>query len=189
MHDEAKRTTFGSHFGEMRSMQGSHCHVATSPSHDVGVNKCRSQPVTTSQRHHVATSPRRDVTTSRRHHVATSPRRDVTTSRRHHVATSPRRDVTTSRRHHVATSPRRDVTTSRRQLKNLYLIIKCERAREFRASKNVRPEIRNFRTWQHRLQGSPWIFVLVFPYCFDYFLDHMRMFFTLHILFLSFMMF
>ena len=26
--------------------------------------------------------PRRDVTTSRRHHVATSPRRDVTTSRR-----------------------------------------------------------------------------------------------------------
>ena len=72
--------------------------------------------VTTSRRHHVATSPRRDVTksrrrvnnaevnnsaTSRRHHVATSPSRDVTTS--------PRRDVTTSRRHHVATSPRRDV--------------------------------------------------------------------------------
>ena len=105
----------------------------------------------TSRRHHVATSPRRDVTTSRRHHVATSPRRDVTTSRRHHVATSPRRDVTTSRRHHVATSPRHHVATSpshdvgskncrsqqfshvatsRRQLENLHLIIKCQRARK-----------------------------------------------------------
>ena len=79
-------------------MQGSHCHVATSPSHDVGVNKCRSQP------------------------------------------------VITSRRHHVATSSRRDVTTLRRQLKNLHLIIKCERARELRVQKNVRLEIRNFRT-------------------------------------------
>ena len=76
-YDEAKRTTFGRHFGAMRSMQGGHFHVAT--------------------------SPRRDVTKSRRlvNHVAEvniSPRRDVTTSRRHHVTTSPRRDVTTSRR-------------------------------------------------------------------------------------------
>ena len=125
-YDEAKRTTFGNHFGTKRSRQGSHCHVATSPRRDVtksrrGVNKCRSQPFTTSRRHHVATSPRRDVTTSRRHHVATSPRRDVTTS------------------------PRRDVTTSRRQLENLHLIIKCQMAREFRALENVRPGRRNFR--------------------------------------------
>ena len=73
-----------------------------------------------------------------------------------HVATSPRRDVTKSRRggqqtqkstsHHVATSPRRDDATSRRQLKNLHLIIKCERARKSRASGSVRLEARNFRT-------------------------------------------
>ena len=55
----------------MRSKQGStatsrRLHVATSPSHDVEVNYCRSQPVLTSRRHHVATSPRRDATTSRR---------------------------------------------------------------------------------------------------------------------------
>ena len=93
-----KRTTSGSHFGEMRSMQGSHCHVAT--------------------------SPRRDVTKSRRGG----------------------QQMQKSTRHQVATSPRRDVTTSRRQLKNLHLIIKCEGARDFRELKNVRPEIRNFRT-------------------------------------------
>ena len=43
-----------------------HCHVATSPNHDVEVNYYRSQPGLTSRRHHVATSSRRDVTTSRR---------------------------------------------------------------------------------------------------------------------------
>ena len=42
--------------------------------------------------------------------------------------------------------PRRDVTTSRRQLKILHLIIKCEGARDSRASKNVRPETRIWRT-------------------------------------------
>ena len=108
-------------------------------------------------------------------HVATSPRRDVIKSRRggqqmqkstiHHVATSSRRDVITSRRHHVATSPSRDVTTSRRQLKNLHLIIKCERAREFRVLKNVRPEIRNLRTcntdFKHLLGFLYWFFFIV----------------------------
>ena len=92
-------------------------HVATTPSHDVGVNKCRSQP------------------------------------------------FTTSRRHHVATSSRRDITTSRRQLKNLHLIIKCERAREFRVLKNVRPEIRNLRTcntdFKHLLGFLYWFFFIV----------------------------
>ena len=76
-------------------------HVATSPSHDVGVNKCRSQPV----------------------------------------------------------------TTSRRQLKNLHLIIKCERAREFRVLKNVWPEIRNFRTcntdFKDLLGFLYWFFLIV----------------------------
>ena len=92
-----------------------------------------------------------------------------------HVATSPRRDVTKSRRggqqmqkstiHQVATSSRRDVTTSRRQLKNLHLIIKCERAREFRVLKNVRPEIRNLRTcntdFKHLLGFLYWFFFIV----------------------------
>ena len=92
-----------------------------------------------------------------------------------HVATSPRRDVTKSRRggqqmqkstiHHVTTSSRRDVTTSRRQLKNLHLIIKCERAREFRVLKNVRPEIRNLRTcntdFKHLLGFLYWFFFIV----------------------------
>ena len=92
-----------------------------------------------------------------------------------HVATSPRRDVTKSRRgdqqmqkstiHHVATSSRRDVTTSRIQLKNLHLIIKCERAREFRVLKNVRPEIRNLRTcntdFKHLLGFLYWFFFIV----------------------------
>ena len=58
-------------FGTMRSRQGIHCHVATSPRRDVGSTMQKS-----------TTSPRRDATTSRRHHVATPPRRDVTTSRR-----------------------------------------------------------------------------------------------------------
>ena len=86
-----------------------------------------------------------------------------------------RRDVSTSRRHQVTTwgstnaevnqSSRRDVTTSRRQLKNLHLIIKCERAREFRALKNVRPEIRNFRTcntdFKDLLGFLYWFFLIV----------------------------
>ena len=64
--DEARRTTFGSLFGAMRSRQESHCHVATSPRRDVtksrrGGQLNRSQPFTTSRRPHVATSPRRDV--------------------------------------------------------------------------------------------------------------------------------
>ena len=67
--------------------------------------------------------------------------------------------------HHVATSLRRDVITSRRQLKNLHLIIKCERAREFRASKNVRPEIRNWRTYntdfKDLLGFLYWFFLIV----------------------------
>ena len=125
-YDEAKRTTFGSHFGAMRSMQGGHCHVATSPRRDV----------TKSRRHHVATSPSHDVWStmwqkSTFHHVATSPRRDVTKSRRHHVATSPSHDVWSntwqkSTFHHVATSPRRDVSSkicisslNARRLRNL----------------------------------------------------------------------
>ena len=115
-----------------------------------------------------------------------------------HVATSPRRDVTKSRRggqllqkstiSHVATSPRRDVTTSRRQLKILHLIIKCEGARKSRALKNVRPETRIGRP--ATLTGR---FFLDFCIGFSLFawllLDHMRIFFTLHVLFLSFMMF
>ena len=66
----------------MRSRQGSHCHVATSPRRDVTKSRRGGQLLQKSTRHHVMTSPRRDVTTSRRHHVATSPRHDVTTSRR-----------------------------------------------------------------------------------------------------------
>ena len=130
--DEARRTTFGSLFGAMRSRQGSHCHVAT--------------------------SPRRDVSTSRRHQVTTW--RSTNTEVNH----SPRRDVPTSRRHHVATSPRRDVTTSRRQLKNLHLIIKCEGARDSRASRNVRPETRIWRTcntdFENILGFLYWFFLL-----------------------------
>ena len=120
------------------------------------------------------------------------------TSRRLHVATSPSHDVEvnyyrsqpfpTSRRHHIATSPRRDVTTSRRQLKILHLIIKCEGARKSRALKNVRPETRIGRP--ATLTGR---FFLDFCIGFSLFawllLDHMRIFFTLHVLFLSFMMF
>ena len=55
-------------FGTMRNMQGSDCHVATSPRRDVprsdvttSGQQCRSQRMGTSRRHHVATSPRRDV--------------------------------------------------------------------------------------------------------------------------------
>ena len=51
----------------------------------------------------------------------------------------PRHDVTTSRRHHVVTSPRRDVSSK--------ICISSLNARglgNFRALKNVRPEIRNF---------------------------------------------
>ena len=120
------------------------------------------------------------------------------TSRRLHVATSPSHDVEvnyyrsqpfpTSRRHYVATSPRRDVTTSRRQLKILHLIIKCEGARKSMVLKNVRPETRIGRP--ATLTGG---FFLDFCIGFSLFawllLDHMRIFFTLHVLFLSFMMF
>ena len=119
--DEARRTTFGSLFGAMRSRQESHCHVAT--------------------------SPRRDVTKSRRGGQLNRSQ-----------------PFTTSRRHHVATSPRRDVTTSRRQLKNLHLIIKCEGARDSRASKNVRPETRIWRTcntdFENILGFLYWFFLL-----------------------------
>ena len=81
-YNGAKRTTFGSHFGSMRSSKEvtatSRCHhVATSPSHDVGSTNCRSQQFTTQRRLHVATSPRRDVSTSRRLHVATSARKSA----------------------------------------------------------------------------------------------------------------
>ena len=110
----------------------------------------------------------------------------------------PRRDVSTSRRHQVTTwrstitevnhSPRRDVITSRRQLKILDLIIKCEGARESRVLKNVRPETRIGRP--ATLTGR---FFLDFCIGFSLFawllLDHMRIFCTLHVLFLSFMMF
>ena len=110
----------------------------------------------------------------------------------------PRRDVSTSRRHQVTTwrstitevnhSPRRDVITSQRQLKILDLIIKCEGARESRVLKNVRPETRIGRP--ATLTGR---FFLDFCIGFSLFawllLDHMRIFCTLHVLFLSFMMF
>ena len=56
-----KRTTSGSHFGEMRSMQGSHCHVATSPRRDVTKSRRGGQQMQKSTIHHVATSPRRGV--------------------------------------------------------------------------------------------------------------------------------
>ena len=57
-------------FGTMRSRQGTHCHVATSPRRDVGSTRQKS-----------TMSPRRDVTTSRRHHVATSDRKSAS----HHL--------------------------------------------------------------------------------------------------------
>ena len=75
--DEARRTTFGSLFGAMRSRQGSHYHVAMSPRRDVTKSRRGGQLIQKSTIHHVATSPRRDVPTSRRPQVATSPRRDV----------------------------------------------------------------------------------------------------------------
>ena len=64
--DEARRTTFGSLFGAMRSRQGSHCHVATSPRRDVTKSRRGGQLIQKSTIHQVATSPRRE-----------SPRRDV----------------------------------------------------------------------------------------------------------------
>ena len=64
--DEARRTTFGSLFRAMRSRQGSHCHVATSPRRDVTKSRRGGQLIQKSTIHHVATSPRRE-----------SPRRDV----------------------------------------------------------------------------------------------------------------
>ena len=91
--------------------------------------------------------PRRDVSTSRRHQVTTW--RSTNTEVNH----SPRRDVTTSRRHHVATSAQ-----------NLHLIIKCEGARDSRASKNVRPETRIWRTcntdFENILGFLYWFFLL-----------------------------
>ena len=50
----------------MRSRQGSHCHVATSPRRDVTKSRRGGQLLQKSTLHHVTTSPRRDVTTSRR---------------------------------------------------------------------------------------------------------------------------
>ena len=64
--DEARRTTFGSLFRAMRSRQGSHCHVATSPRRDVTKSRRGGQLLQKSTIPHVATSPRRDVTTSQR---------------------------------------------------------------------------------------------------------------------------
>ena len=57
------------------------------------------------------------------------------TSRRHHVATSRRHQVTTSGQqiaevNNSAMSRCRHVATSRHQLKNLHLIIKCQRAQK-----------------------------------------------------------
>ena len=81
----------------------------------------------------------------------------------------PRRDVSTSRRHQVTTwrSTNTEVNhspTSRRQLKNLHLIIKCEGARDSRASKNVRPETRIWRTcntdFENILGFLYWFFLL-----------------------------
>ena len=120
------------------------------------------------------------------------------TSRRLHVATSRRggqlllkSTFPTSRRHHVVTSPRRDVTTSRRLLKILHLIIKCEglgnlghigvcAARDtFWETCNTDLKILlGFLYW--------FLFICLFVWLF---LDHRRMFFTLYILILSFMMF
>ena len=65
---ERKKQLLEAVFGTMRSMQGSDCHVATSPRRDVphsdvttSGQQCRSQRMGTSRRHHIATSPRRDV--------------------------------------------------------------------------------------------------------------------------------
>ena len=121
--------------------------------------------------------------TSRRLHVATSPSHDVEVN---YYRSQP---VPTSRRHHVATSPCRDVITSRRQLKIQHLIIKCEGARESRVLKSVRPETRIWRpaTLIRRFFLD---FCIGFSlFLFDYFLDHMMVFFIFYILFISFMMF
>ena len=61
---EQKEQLLEAVFGTMRSRQGIHCHVATSPRRDVGSTMKKS-----------TTSPRRDVTTLRCHHVATSARK------------------------------------------------------------------------------------------------------------------
>ena len=81
---EQKEQLLEAVFGTMRSRQGTHCHVATSPRRDVGSTMQKS-----------TTSPRRvnhaevnDVTTSRRHHVATSARKSAP-----HVATSARKSA------------------------------------------------------------------------------------------------
>ena len=120
-------------------------------------------------------------------------------ARKHcHVATSPRRDVTKSRRGgqllqkstrpHVATSPRRDVTTSRRLLKILYLIIKCKEARESRVLGCVRLETDFGRP--ATLTGGFFLYFCIGFSLFTWlFLDFMMVFFTLCILFISFMMF
>ena len=67
---EQKEQLLEAVFGTMRSRQGIHCHVATSPRRDVGSTMQKS-----------TTSPRRDVTTLRRHHVATSARKSTS----HHL--------------------------------------------------------------------------------------------------------
>ena len=138
-YDGAKRTTFGSHFGTMRSRQGSNCHVATSPRRDVTksrrlVNKRRSQQITTSRRHHVATSPRRDVSSK------------------------------------ICIS-----SLNARRLGNLGHRGVCDGRHEI--SEPATQTSRNFLDFCI-------VFLIVFIT-----LDHMMMFFTLYILFLSFMMF
>ena len=68
--------------------------------------------------------------------------------------------VITSRRHHVATSPRREVSS-----KICISSLNAERARELRVLKNVRPEIRNFRTcntdFKDLLGFLYWFFLIV----------------------------
>ena len=94
----------------------------------------------------------------------------------------------TSRRHHVATSSRRDVTTSRRLLKILHLIIKCEEARESRVLVCVRLETDFGRP--ATLTGGFFLYFCIGFSLFTWlFLDFMMVFFTLCILFISFMMF
>ena len=94
-----------------------------------------------------------------------------------------------ARKHcHVATSSRRDVTTSRRLLKILHLIIKCEEARESRALACVRLET-DFERPATLTGGFFLYFCIGFSLFTWLFLDFMMVFFTLCILFISFMMF
>ena len=67
---EQKEQLLEAVFGTMRSRQGTHCHVATSPRRDVPtsrrrVNHAEVNDVSTSRRHHVATSARKSAS----HHL------------------------------------------------------------------------------------------------------------------------